>query len=66
MRHLWKKGVIDKPYFLSSAQQCGIVVYGGTMLPGCGKKHKNLSAGSPFEVTSWHILSSTIKNLIIG
>ena len=36
------------------------------MLPGCGKKHKNLSAGSPFEVTSWHILSSTIKNLIIG
>lgn len=28
---------------------CGIVVYGGTMLPGCGKKHRNLSAGSPFE-----------------
>ena len=32
------------------------------MLPGCGKKHKNLSAGSPFEVTLRHILSSTIKN----
>ena len=32
------------------------------MLPGCGKKHENLSAGSPFEVTSWHIQSSTIKN----
>lgn len=31
-------------------QQCGVVIYGGTMLPGCGKKHKNLSAGSPFEV----------------
>ena len=25
-------------------------MYGGTMLPGCGKIHKNLSAGSPFEV----------------
>lgn len=30
--------------------QCGVVIYGGTMLPGCGKKHTNLSAGSPFEV----------------
>lgn len=30
--------------------KCGVVIYGGTMLPGCGKKHKNLSAGSPFEV----------------
>jgi len=28
---------------------CGVVIYGGTMLPGCGKKHKDLSAGSPFE-----------------
>ncbi|XP_020617401.1 uncharacterized protein LOC110055358 isoform X2 [Orbicella faveolata] len=28
---------------------CGVVIYGGTMLPGCGKKHTNLSAGSPFE-----------------
>lgn len=28
---------------------CGVVIYGGTMLPGCGKKHNNLSAGSPFE-----------------
>ncbi|XP_022802755.1 uncharacterized protein LOC111340217 [Stylophora pistillata] len=28
---------------------CGIVIYGGTMLPGCGKKYTNLSAGSPFE-----------------
>lgn len=28
---------------------CGVVIYGGTMLPGCGKKHQNLSAGSPFE-----------------
>lgn len=27
----------------------GVVIYGGTMLPGCGKKHSNLSAGSPFE-----------------
>lgn len=31
-------------------RQCGLVIYGGTMLPGCGKKHNNLSAGSPFEV----------------
>ncbi|XP_068757528.1 dihydroxy-acid dehydratase 2-like [Montipora capricornis] len=27
----------------------GVVIYGGTMLPGCGKRHSNLSAGSPFE-----------------
>ncbi|XP_074609045.1 dihydroxy-acid dehydratase 2-like isoform X3 [Acropora palmata] len=27
----------------------GVVIYGGTMLPGCGKQHSNLSAGSPFE-----------------
>ncbi|XP_067023708.1 dihydroxy-acid dehydratase 2-like [Acropora muricata] len=31
-------------------QQHGVVIYGGMMLPGCGKKLSNLSAGSPFEV----------------
>lgn len=34
---------------LPRLKACGIVIYGGTMLPGCGKKHTNLSAGSPFE-----------------
>ena len=41
---------INNLIYLIVTQQCGIVIYGGTMLPGCGKKHKNLSAGSPFEV----------------
>lgn len=36
--------------------QCGVVIYGGTMLPGCGKKHTNLSAGSPFEVHNLYIV----------
>ena len=40
--------------------QCGVVIYGGTMLPGCGKKHTNLSAGSPFEVH----MSSIINNFL--
>ncbi|KAK3729576.1 hypothetical protein QZH41_017196 [Actinostola sp. cb2023] len=36
---------------LARLNATGVVVYGGTMPPGCGKKkyHKNLSAASPFE-----------------
>lgn len=33
------------------------------MLPGCGKKHNNLSAGSPFEVV--HIYMSSIINYYV-
>ena len=33
------------------------------MLPGCGKKHTNLSAGSPFEV---YIHMSTIMKSFIN
>ncbi|EDO47374.1 predicted protein [Nematostella vectensis] len=34
---------------LARLNATGVVVYGGTMPPGCGKRFPNLSAGSPFE-----------------
>lgn len=47
-------------------QQCGVVIYGGTMLPGCGKKHTNLSAGSPFEVRSlWQTMSKICMTAVV-
>ena len=49
----------ELPYLfpnLMVLSQIGIMMYGGTMLPGCGKKDSNLSAGSPFEV-EWHVFS---------
>ena len=44
--------------------QCGVVIYGGTMLPGCGKKHTNLSAGSPFEVHTY--MNSVINSYVLS
>ena len=45
-------------------RQCGVVIYGGTMLPGCGKKHNNLSAGSPFEVYNYMYIHEQHNQLL--